>query len=52
MSHSALRVVDYLEHIVQAVERIRKYTDNLDEAASPMTCATSCPTGISRSILA
>lgn len=33
MSHSALRVVDYLEHIVQAVERIHKYTNNLDEAA-------------------
>lgn len=29
----ALRVTDYLGHIVQAIERIDRYTANLDEAA-------------------
>ena len=26
------RLVDYLEHILQAVERIQDYTEDLDEA--------------------
>lgn len=29
--NKALRVDDYLEHILQAIERIRRYTEDLDE---------------------
>ncbi len=29
----ALRVQDYLGHIVRAIERIRRYTAEMDEAA-------------------
>lgn len=32
MKKNALRVPDYLGHILQAVERINTYTDDLDEA--------------------
>lgn len=33
MSRDPQRVVDYLAHIVQAIERIERYTSELDEAA-------------------
>lgn len=33
MNRDPLRLADYLGHIIQAVERIQKYTENLDEAA-------------------
>ena len=33
MSGASLRLVDYLRHIVQASERIQKYTADLDENA-------------------
>ena len=32
MSRDPLRVPDYLEHILQAIERIRRYTGAMDEA--------------------
>ena len=31
MSHDAVRLVDYLEHITQAIERIESYIEDLDE---------------------
>ena len=33
MSKEQQRLLDYLEHMLQAIERIRRYTDSLDEAA-------------------
>jgi len=33
MSKNKLRVADYLEHIQQAIERIRRYTEDMDEIA-------------------
>lgn len=33
MSKNELRVLDYLEHIQQAIERIQRYTEDLDEVA-------------------
>lgn len=35
MSHaeSSPRLLDYLAHIVEAIERIRRYVQNMDEAA-------------------
>ena len=33
MSRDSLRLVDYLQHIVQAAGRIQKYVENLDEEA-------------------
>lgn len=33
MSRTPLRLIDYPGHISKAVERIKKYTDNLDETA-------------------
>jgi uncharacterized protein with HEPN domain len=33
MSKDRLRVPDYLEHIVQAIRRISRYTESIDEAA-------------------
>ena len=32
MNRDALRLADYLGHIIQAAEKIQKYTENLDEA--------------------
>ena len=32
MSGDPQRLADYLTHIVQAIERIRRYTDDLNEA--------------------
>ncbi|MDR3392586.1 MAG: DUF86 domain-containing protein [Sulfuriferula sp.] len=33
MSRDKQRLLDYLEHIVQAIERIDRYTDDMDEVA-------------------
>lgn len=33
MTHSKLRLPDYLEHILEAIERICRYTDAIDEDA-------------------
>lgn len=33
MSKNELRVPDYLEHIQQAIERIHRYTEDMDEVA-------------------
>lgn len=33
MSKNELRVPDYLDHIQQAIERIQRYTEDLDEVA-------------------
>ncbi|OWW21855.1 DUF86 domain-containing protein [Noviherbaspirillum denitrificans] len=33
MTRNASRVPDYLEHIQQAIERIRRYTEEMDETA-------------------
>jgi uncharacterized protein with HEPN domain len=33
MSRDPLRVADYLEHIAQAIERIQRYIENVDEVA-------------------
>jgi uncharacterized protein with HEPN domain len=33
MSRDPQRLADYLAHIVQAIERIERYTDDLDEVA-------------------
>lgn len=33
MSKGSQRLADYLAHILQAIERIRRYTENLDESA-------------------
>ncbi len=33
MKKSQLRVADYLEHIQQAIERIQRYTEDMDEVA-------------------
>ena len=34
MSKDKQRLIDYLAHILQAVERITRYTEELDEVAS------------------
>jgi uncharacterized protein with HEPN domain len=31
MSHDIQRLADYLSHILQAIERIHRYTDDIDE---------------------
>jgi len=31
MSHDVQRLADYLSHILQAIERIHRYTDDIDE---------------------
>lgn len=31
MSHEQQRLVDYLEHILRAIEHINRYTDDMDE---------------------
>jgi uncharacterized protein with HEPN domain len=33
MKHAQLRLVDYLGHILQAIQRIQQYTANMDESA-------------------
>lgn len=33
MSRDAQRLVDYLDHILEAIERIDRYTEDLDEVA-------------------
>lgn len=33
MSHDANRLRDYLRHILEAIERIDRYTEDLDELA-------------------
>jgi len=33
MSHGKQRLPDYLAHILEAIERIRRYTDEIDEKA-------------------
>jgi uncharacterized protein with HEPN domain len=33
MSHDAQRLADYLGHILEAIERIDRYTEDVDEAA-------------------
>ncbi|RFB72874.1 MULTISPECIES: DUF86 domain-containing protein [unclassified Herbaspirillum] len=33
MTREQQRLLDYLEHMMQAIERIRRYTDPLDEVA-------------------
>lgn len=33
MNREQQRLLDYLEHMMQAIERIRRYTDQLDEVA-------------------
>jgi uncharacterized protein with HEPN domain len=37
MSNKSPRVVDYLAHILQAIERINRYTENMDQAAFDKT---------------
>ena len=34
------RLADYLEHIVQAIERIQQYIEDIDEAAFVQDCRT------------
>ena len=33
MTQDPIRVPDYLEHIIQAIERIKRYTDDMSEVA-------------------
>lgn len=33
MNRKAQRLPDYLTHILQAIENIQRYTDDMDEAA-------------------
>ena len=33
MTQDPIRVADYLEHIIQAIQRIKRYTDDMSEVA-------------------
>ena len=33
MTQDPIRVADYLEHIIQAIQRIKRYTDDISEVA-------------------
>lgn len=37
------RLLDYLEHILQAIERIQGYTENIDEATFLLEEMTQTP---------
>lgn len=44
MTRDRRRLADYLMHIVEAIERIDRYTEDMDEVSCPSSTAHWCKT--------